>query len=160
MGVANDLRYTPTTCFETFPFPTPDASTADSIRLAARHLQATREHLKDQDLTITGMYNSLHTGSKAHQAAPGIEALRLAQEALDMAVLASYGWQDAPGDTELLTRLLDINLTRAGETPAPDALTERFVESIRQSMVAEGIEVNEEDVRRAAVDTLAKPGGH
>ncbi len=54
LGVGNDPRYTPTTCFETFPFPqglTPDLAAADyaddprAIRIsdAARELVAARD---------------------------------------------------------------------------------------------------------------------
>lgn len=36
-------RYTPTTCFETFPFPTPTAGQGDAIAAAARELNSLRE---------------------------------------------------------------------------------------------------------------------
>lgn len=41
--------------------------------------------------------------------------LRALHDALDAAVLAAYGWNDAPDDTELLARLVALNAQRAAE---------------------------------------------
>ena len=60
LGVGNDPRYTPTTCFETFPFPAgltpcdtaqtaPIGPFAESIAQAAQHLNALREHWLNPD---------------------------------------------------------------------------------------------------------------
>ena len=108
--VESGFRYTPTTCFETFPFPHPTEAQREAIAEAARELDRLRNGwlnpigLSDADLakrTLTNLYNARPTW------------LAQVHERLDAAVLAAYGWPaDLPTD-ELLARLLDLNLERA-----------------------------------------------
>ncbi len=118
------FRYTPTTCFETFPFPWPvntklDALTPeqrashDAVALAARELDAKRRHWlgdrSDLQRTLTNLYNARPAW------------LAGAHRQLDAAVAAAYGWPADLGEAEILARLLDLNLARAGAnatTPA------------------------------------------
>jgi len=109
-------RYTPTTCFETFPFPWPpgqepkDDPRVEAIAQAARELVekrdrwlnpegATENELKKR--TLTNLYNQRPTW------------LELAHRKLDEAVLAAYGWPHDVSDEEILARLLALNLARA-----------------------------------------------
>ena len=140
-------RYTPTSTFETFSFPwplnTPDEaltneqrSHRDAIAEAARTLDKARRHWLnppelvreepdvvpslpprllpvDEDAervlkkrTLTNLYNERPTW------------LANLHDALDAAVFAAYGWEEAPdelGEEELLGRLLALNLARAGQ---------------------------------------------
>lgn len=112
-------RYTPTTCFETFPFPRPPGQEAwrdpgiHAIAGAARELNELREQwLNPPDAaepelrrrTLTNLYN---------QRPAWLEQAHLA---LDRAVWSAYGWQDAnPAtvtDDVILERLLVLNLER------------------------------------------------
>lgn len=109
LGLASALedrpRYTPTTCFETFPFPDPTPEQREAIAAAARALHETRQSKLDADpqLTLTGLYNKRPTW------------LDNLHRALDAAVLAAYGWPADIADEELLERLLALNLERAAE---------------------------------------------
>ena len=120
--VESGFHYTPTTSFETYPFPWPPGKEpADDPRVvaiadAARDLVAKRDawlnppgaceaELKKQGgaaRTLTNLYN----------ARP--EWLKLAHRRLDEAVLAAYGWPADLADEELLARLLALNSERAG----------------------------------------------
>jgi len=102
-------RYTPTTCFETFPFPRPTDAQRAAIADAARDLDGLRigwlnpPGLSDADLakrTLTNLYNARPTW------------LAQAHERLDAAVLAAYGWASDLDVRELLGRLLELNLAR------------------------------------------------
>ncbi|MEI6501981.1 MAG: class I SAM-dependent DNA methyltransferase, partial [Armatimonadota bacterium] len=95
--------YTPSTCFETFPFPQPSEAQRAAIALAARALHEVRQSALDGDpsLTLTGLYNKQPTW------------LTHLHGDLDAAVLAAYGWDGGIGDEELLERLLALNLERA-----------------------------------------------
>lgn len=102
--------YTPTTCFETFPFPRPTDAQRDAITQAARDVDRLRTGwlnppgLSDADLakrTLTNLYNARPTW------------LAQAHESLDAAVLAAYGWPADLAGEELLGRLLVLNLARA-----------------------------------------------
>jgi hypothetical protein len=114
--VESGFRYTPTTCFETFPFPRPSDARREAIAAAARDLDRLRNGwlnppaLSDADLakrTLTNLYNARPTW------------LAQAHERLDAAVLAAYGWPADLDREELLARLLALNLARAAdEAPA------------------------------------------
>jgi hypothetical protein len=98
-------RYTPSTCFETFPFPQPTEQQREAIAAAARALHEVRQSGLDNDprLTLTALCNKRPTW------------LADLHRALDEAVFAAYGWDPAIGDEELLERLLALNLERAEE---------------------------------------------
>ncbi len=103
------FRYTPTTCFETFPFPRPADAQRDAIGRAAADLVRLRDGwlnppgLDPEALalrTLTNLYNERPTW------------LAHAHAALDAAVLDAYGWPADLADDELLARLLELNLER------------------------------------------------
>jgi len=113
---ASGCRYTPTTTFETFPFPWPpgkepvDDSRYRAIAEAAKDLIAQRDAwlnppgFSDQDLqarTLTNLYNRNPTW------------LQLAHRRLDEAVMDAYGWPHDLDDDAILERLLELNLARA-----------------------------------------------
>lgn len=116
LGVGNDPRYTPSSTFETFPFPWPpgrepkDDPRVETIATAARELVEKRDawlnppdtpesELKKR--TLTNLYNSRPTW------------LELAHKKLDAAVLEAYGWPHDLSDEEILEQLLALNLKRA-----------------------------------------------
>jgi len=108
-GVAGDIVYNNTTCFETFPFPWPlghepsDDPRVQAIAQAAQALNKLRGDLKLTDPrydTLTKMYNEKP------------EALMITHRKLDAAVFAAYGWPSDLSDDEILARLLALNLGR------------------------------------------------
>ena len=119
-GVGNDPVYTPTTTFETFPFPWPpgkepqDDPRVQAIAAAAKRLVELRDNwlnpagASEADLkkrTLTNLYNQRPAW------------LANAHAALDRAVLAAYGWPHDLADDDLLARLLALNAERAGGAP-------------------------------------------
>ena len=109
-------RYTPTSTFETFPFPwapgkePKDDPRVQAIAQAARELVEQRERwLNAEGLsesekkkrTLTNLYNARPTW------------LDLAHKRLDEAVFAAYGWKSDLSDEEILEKLLALNLERA-----------------------------------------------
>ena len=103
-------RYTPTTCFETFPFPDPTPEQRDRVGEAARRLVELRDGwlnppgLDPADLakrTLTNLYNPRPTW------------LANAHADLDAAVFAAYGWPVDLAASEILERLISLNSQRA-----------------------------------------------
>ena len=109
-------RYTPTTCFETFPFPHPTDTQSTAIAAAAAELNRLRENwLNPIDAdgkpqldatqlrrrTLTNLYNDYPTW------------LVNAHAILDAAVADAYCWPPDLPDAEVLQRLLALNLERA-----------------------------------------------
>ena len=104
------FRYTPTTCFETFPYPEPTDEQRGTIGEAARELNELRENWLNppglamsglKERTLTNLYNARPTW------------LENAHKRLDAAVAAAYGWKADLGEQEILERLLALNLERA-----------------------------------------------
>ncbi len=120
-GVAGDIVYNNTTCFETFPFPWPPGKEPKRDPRVKAIAQAARELVQQRDAwlnphpspsqgegpgmrvkrTLTNLYNERPTW------------LDLAHRKLDEAVLDAYGWPHDISDEEILARLLALNLERA-----------------------------------------------
>ncbi|MDR3633432.1 MAG: hypothetical protein P4L84_06310, partial [Isosphaeraceae bacterium] len=107
--VESGFRYTPTTCFETFPFPRPTDDQREAIAAAARELVRLRNGwlnppgMAPEELaprTLTNLYNQRPSW------------LANAHAALDRAVFNAYGWPADLPDADLLACLLDLNLSR------------------------------------------------
>jgi type II restriction/modification system DNA methylase subunit YeeA len=110
------FRYTPTTCFETFPFPWPPGTEpvndprVQVIAIAAKDLVEKRDRWLNPEgadeaelkkRTLTNLYNQRPTW------------LDLAHKTLDQAVLDAYNWPHDLTDDEILERLLALNIERA-----------------------------------------------
>jgi len=109
-------RYTPTSTFETFPFPWPPRQEltgdphVEAISYAARRLVELRDNwLNPPD--ITADERSTRTLTNLYNKRPAW--LDMAHKKLDAAVLDAYGWPHDLSDEEILARLLALNLERA-----------------------------------------------
>jgi type II restriction/modification system DNA methylase subunit YeeA len=107
--VESGFRYTPTTTFETFPFPHPNEPQRDAIAAAAKSLAdlragwlnppgATTAALRKR--TLTNLYNQPPSW------------LTQAHERVDRAIHAAYGWPYPLTPDEVLALLLALNLSR------------------------------------------------
>ncbi len=118
-------RYTPSDCFETFPFPD-DTAPLEQIGECYHHHRRQIMLARNEGLTKT--YNRFQD---PREHAADIETLRKLHVEMDLAVLAAYGWSDLdPGHDfhqtrqglrftfadaarrDLLDRLLALNHTR------------------------------------------------
>ncbi len=141
-SMKDDLRYNPTDCFRTFPFPAGFESnpTLEAAGEAYHALRANLMVARNEGLTKT--YNRFHARSEN---GADIARLRVLHHEMDVAVLRAYGWNDLadraapefieqeadegktpktrlewPSDfkDEVLARLLALNATRAAEERA------------------------------------------
>lgn len=153
LGVGNDPRYTPTTTFETFPFPeglTPNTSASDyesdpraqAIAKAAKRLDELRSAwLNPSDLVriepevVSGYPDrvlptdaraavTLKTRTLTNLYNQRPQWLGDAHRELDLAVAAAYGWPADVSDEEALAKLLELNLARARAVLEPSLLEE------------------------------------
>jgi len=95
----DDNVYTPSDCFETFPFP-PNWETNTALEAAGLAYYDFRADLmvrNDEGLTKT--YNRFHDPDET---SPDIQRLRELHAAMDRAVLDAYGWTDIPTDCAFL----------------------------------------------------------
>lgn len=126
------LRYSPSDCFETFPFPAQSPEGASRLEtIGSAYHEHRRRIMLDRQLGLTKTYNLFHAPVN-HDA--DISELRRLRVEMDGAVLSAYGWRDIDPhhdfygegpDTrftispeakkEVLQRLLDLNRRRAAE---------------------------------------------
>jgi hypothetical protein len=103
-SMKDDIRYGPTDCFETFPFPSAllDSAASDPAQLSIRQsLEAIGEryHQFRTELMVrnneglTSTYNRFHDPAETSSE---LLQLRALHQEMDQAVLAAYGWSDLP----------------------------------------------------------------
>jgi hypothetical protein len=102
-SMKDDLRYTTTDCFETFPFPTAlldstandptHESTLKSLEaIGERYHQFRSELMVANNEGLTSTYNRFHDPAETSS---GLLQLRALHQEMDQAVLEAYGWSDA-----------------------------------------------------------------
>jgi hypothetical protein len=123
-----DLTYTPTDCFDTFPFPDKQL-TLDAI--GERYHDHRRQIMLARQEGLTKTYNRFHN---PEEESTDIQKLRDLHVEIDRAVAAAYGWADLdlghgfhqtkqgvrftisePARREVLARLLTLNHERYAE---------------------------------------------
>lgn len=111
-------RYTPTSCFETFPWPQPEAALRDRIGALAADLLAQRQTITVREgIGLTAFYNALDEG--AHRSIAELH------RRLDDAVLQAYGFARALRDdplalkAELAVLHHDVQAGRRAYEPFP-----------------------------------------
>ncbi len=134
-----DLNYSPTDCFQTFPFPQSHNPLLDA--LGETYHDCRRQLMLVRQEGLTKVYNRLHD---PQETSADIAELRRLHVEMDHAVAAAYGWQDldlghgfhetAQGvrytlselaRREVLARLLHLN-------------HERYEEEVRQGLHDKG----------------------
>jgi len=118
------FRYTPTSTFETFPFPWPPGHEPQSSPLVESIAEAARELVEKRDAWLNPPNASAEelkrrTLTNLYNVRPGW--LAEAHRKLDAAVFAAYGWPVTLTDAELLERLLALNHQRADARAAASA---------------------------------------
>ena len=128
--------YTPSDCFETFPFPD-DWETDPTLEAAGQTYYEFRASLmvrNDEGLTTT--YNRFHD---PYENDPEIAKLRELHAAMDRAVLDAYGWTDIPTDCEFLLDY-EINEEEWGNRKKPYRY--RWPDDVRDEVLARLLELN------------------
>ena len=87
-SMKSDLRYTPTDCFETFPFPN-DLLELDAI--GKKYYQRRQSIMLTRQEGLTKTYNRFHN---LQETAEDIVQLRALHKEMDEAVAREYGWDN------------------------------------------------------------------
>ncbi|MEP0872762.1 N-6 DNA methylase [Trichocoleus desertorum AS-A10] len=152
------LRYTPSTCFETFPFP-PNWGNDLTLEAAGKAYYEFRADLMvrhNEGLTAT--YNRFHDPDETN---PDILKLRELHAQMDRAVLDAYGWTDIPTDCEFL---LDYEDDDEGTSKRKKPWRYRWPEEVHDEVLARLLKLNQERAEeeklgrtpRRKVDTKTK----
>jgi hypothetical protein len=142
-SLGDGLRYTPSDCFETFPFPR-NWQTNAALEAAGKEYYEYRAGLmarNNQGLTAT--YNRFHDPDETD---PDILKLRDLHDAMDRAVLDAYGWSNIQ---PTCTFLLDYEDDETDEETAGKACKKkpwryRWPDDVRDEVLARLLALNQE----------------
>jgi hypothetical protein len=130
-SLRKDMQYTPSNCFETFPFP----ESTDSLEVIGERYHTHRQTImQTRQEGLTKIYNRFHDPTCTD---PDIQTLRDLHIQMDSAVATAYGWHDLTlnhdfhetkqglrftiseaARREVLDRLLELNHQRYAEEVA------------------------------------------
>jgi hypothetical protein len=146
-SMKDDLRYTPSDCFETFPFP--EGFEADpALEAAGRAYYEYRAALMvENDEGLTSTYNRFHDPDER---SPRIAKLRELHDAMDRAVLDAYGWADIRPTCAFL---LDYEEEEDEDAPTRRRKPYRFrwPDEVRDEVLARLLALNEERAEQEAL---------
>jgi hypothetical protein len=148
-SLKDDLRYTPSDCFETFPFPN-DWTSSDKLELSGQAYFSHRARLMvENDEGLTKTYNRFHDPDERD---PGILRLRGLHEAMDRAVLDAYGWTDIPTECEFLLDY-EVEDDEAGSRRKKKPWRYRWPDEVHDEVLARLLDLNQ---KRAEEEKLTK----
>ena len=144
-SMKDDLRYTPSDVFETFPFPR-GWTTNPALEAAGEAYYSFRADLMvNNNKGLTKTYNRFHD---PYEPSPDIARLRELHVAMDGAVLAAYGWSDLSAACEFVP----VNEVE-GESPSSRRRTRyryRWPDSVRNEVLARLVDLNAERAEEEA----------
>ena len=145
-SMKDDLRYTPSDCFETFPFPD-GWETHPALEAAGEAYYELRAALMiENDEGMTKTYNRFHDPDERD---PRIAELRRLHATMDRAVLHVYGWDDIPTDCEFL---LDYEIDEETWGRKKKPWRYRWPDTVRDDVLARLLALNAE---RAVAERIA-----
>jgi hypothetical protein len=143
-SMKDDLRYTPSDCFATFPLP---ESFEDNPRLnevGERYLEYRTRLCKETDEGLTKLYNRLHDPNESNRE---IIKLREMHQDIDIAVLSAYGWLDlatrARCDFLLDYEEFDSDIDESAGLRRKRPWRFRWADDFRDEVLAKLLELNE-----------------
>jgi hypothetical protein len=138
-SMKDDLRYTPTDCFETFPFPI-DVERKTAVEEAGRTYYDFRADLmRRQDDGLTTVYNWFHDSECECIDMPRLRELH---DLMDRAVLDAYGWNDIPTHCEFVPQFDDEENEDENAHPRRKKYRYRWPDEIRDEVLARLLELN------------------
>lgn len=144
------LRYNPSDCFETFPFPENWETNAALETVGKTYYEYRAALMVRNNQGLTDTYNRFHDPDERH---PDILQLRLLHAQMDRAVLDAYGWTDISTDC---TFLLDYEDEEDDENTSKRQKKKpwryRWPEEIHDEVLARLLELNQQ---RAEAEILS-----
>jgi hypothetical protein len=145
-SMKDDLRYTPSDCFETFPFPV-DWRTDPALEAVGRMYYEHRAQLMVRNAEgLTKTYNRFHDPGERDA---DILRLRDLHAEMDRGVLSAYGWHDIATECEFLLDY-EIDEEEWGDKKKPWRY--RWPDEVRDEVLARLLELNAE---RALAETIS-----
>lgn len=161
-ALKQDLRYSPSVCFETFPFPDGlwQTSNPDLAAMGERYHEHRRSLMLSLHLGLTKIYNLFHTRNltadqvekvsgkpqdQAEEGYRGILELRRLHVQLDTTIRDAYGWSDL----DLAHRFVDVETL-----PENDRIRYTVSPEARKELLRRLLELN---LKRSAEEKVKTP---
>lgn len=153
-SMKDDLRYSPSDCFETFPFPEAWQSNTTLASAGREYYDFRAALMAGNRQGLTKTYNRFHDPDHLH---PDIARLRELHAAMDRAVLDAYGWTDIQPSCEFILDYendADEEPGRATKPKKPWRL--RWPDEVRDEILGRLLELNR--LRPATVVDATRSG--
>ena len=137
-SMKDDINYSPSDCFETFPFPDSWEAQPNLEATGKAYFEYRAALMVRNDEGLTKTYNRFHD---PYEDDAEIGRLRELHAAMDRAVLDAYGWTDIPTDRNFL---LDYEIDEATRGRKKKPYRHRWPDPIRDEVLARLLSLNAE----------------
>ena len=151
-SMKDDLRYTPSDCFETFPFPETWKIHPILEEAGEAYYDFRAALMVENDEGMTKTYNRFHDPDERD---PRIAKLRELHAAMDRVVLDAYGWRDIPSDCEFL---LDYEIDEETWGRKKKPYRYRWPDAVRDEVLARLLALNADRAREERLARLRDSG--
>lgn len=135
-SLKDDLRYTPSDVFETFPFPSVWTERGDLEVRGQEYYEFRAELMVRNNEGLTKTYNRFHDPDDR---SPDIIQLRDFHAGMDRAVLDAYGWTDIPTECEFL---LDYEVDEKEQSRRKKPWRLRWPDEVHDEVLSRLLELN------------------
>ena len=147
-SMKDDLRYTPSDCFETFPFPR-NFETLRDLEQAGQDYYEFRAALMSRNMEgLTKTYNRFHD---PEERGPDTARLRELHAVMDRVVLNAYDWAEIHPTCEFLLDYEDEESGQNGPRRRKKPWRYRWPDDIRDEVLARMLELNRQRALEEAV---------
>jgi hypothetical protein len=138
-SLKDDLRYSTSDCFETFPFPLNHESNPDLASTGRAYYEFRAALMVRDNEGLTKTYNRFHD---PNEDSADIQHLRKLHAAMDRAVLDSYGWQYLQPVCEFFPEFEDDDEEDEGGRPKKKKYRYRWPEEIHDEVLVLLLKLN------------------
>jgi hypothetical protein len=138
-SMKDDLCYTPSDCYETFPFPPSSELEITLEKIGGFYFNQRAEIMQQRNYGLTAAYNDFHNPESESL---GITNFRELQDRMDRAVLDAYGWSDVQPWCEFIPEFDDEEDEDENGRPRRKKYRYRWPDEVRDDVLARLLELN------------------
>jgi N-6 DNA Methylase len=140
-SMKDDLRYTPSDCFETFPFPLSFKANEALEQVGRQYYEFRAQMMQRKNKGLTAIYNLFHDRDCDHG---DIIHLRELHDTMDRTVLDAYGWANIQPSCEFIPEFEDENDDEDEARRRKEKYRYRWPDEIRDKVLTQLLEVNQQ----------------
>jgi hypothetical protein len=153
-SIKDDPRYSPTLCFETFPFPTGWRGNVALASAGEAYHRYRQELISRTEKGLTDIYNCFHDRDESNA---DIQRLRDLHAEMDRAVLDAYGWADFQPRLDFILEFDEEDEDGSSDNDRKKPWRYRWVDEDRDKILAWLLELNRSRAEEQQQSVPAKP---